>query len=223
MSADMIAATLWIPENKNPDWQAAEEALAQFTCPEDGFPADSPLSGHWLEDEIVDEYTDKEAKTNRERKAIVDGILSGALKVIRQAVEGHRRDTTYVIYAGWIVYITGGFSNGDVPTDTAEAIYKIGETGLLEAAGFFKKPDKVMAVVLESEHDTTVTLVPDEKAAEQVVADFCRQFWDRWVVDFADDPKPPAENSEVIEQFFAAAPSHWWETRRWVSTEKVAL
>ncbi len=222
MSADMMAATLWIRQNTKPDWRAAENALADFTCPKDGFPADSPLSGHWLEDEILDEYTGKEANTETKCKAIVDEILAGALKVVRQAVEGERRDTTYVIHAGWIVYISGGFSSGEVPTDTAEAIYKIGETGILEAAGFFRKPERVMAVVLESEYDTTVTLVADEKAAEQVVADFCRQFWSRWVVDFADDP-PPTDNSEVIETFFAAAPSHWWETRRWVSTEKVAL
>lgn len=222
MSADMMAATLWIPVNTKPDWRAAENALAELTCPENGFPPESPLSGHWLEDEILDEYTDKEAKNDTERKAIVDGILAGALKTIRQAVEGERRDTTYVIHGGWIVYISGGFSSGDIPTVTAEAIYKIGETGLLEAAGFFRKPERVMAVMLESEHATTITLVPDEKAAEQVVADFCRQFWGRWVVDVADD-SPPKDNSEVIETFFAAAPSHWWETRRWVSTEKVAL
>ncbi len=222
MSAAMIAATLWIPENKEPDWSAAEEALAKFTCPPDGFPEGHALKGSWLEDTLLADFEDDEATTDQDRKKIVDGTLAGTLRVVREAVEGERIDTTWIKNAGWVVYITGGLSNGDIPTDTAEAIHTISGTGILEAAGFFKKPDKVMAVVFESEYATTVDLVADEAAAEKVVADYCRQFWSKIVVTF-DDGTPPEDDKTVIEQFFSDAPPSWWETRKWVSTADVAI
>lgn len=195
MSSAMIAATLWIPENKEPDWSAAQEALAKFTCPPDGFPEGHDLKGSWLEETLLADFEDDEATTDQERKKIVDGTLAGALRVVREAVEGERNDTTWVKNAGWVVYITGGLSSGDTPTDTAEAIYMIGGTGILEAAGFFMKPDKVMAVVFESEHATTVDLVADEVAAEKVVADYGRLRRNPRTAH-RPDPRPRLEHRE---------------------------
>ena len=223
MASDMIAATLWLPEGKEPNWEAAHKALTAFKPPtEDGFPADSPLKDGWLEEDLLNRFIDADAVTEADRKKVTDKVLADALRTTREAYDFKTREMTTSTFAGWVVSITGGPTSGDSPTDAAEAIFTLSGTGILEAAGFFKKPDKVMAVVLESEHATTVELVADENAAEKVVADFCRQFWQKVVVTF-ESSQPPENDKEVIEKFFADAPSSWWEQRQWVSTENVAI
>lgn len=223
MGADMIAATIWLAQGTEPDWEKAETTLAGFTCPAGGFPEDHDLSDTIVEDMILGEYEDKEASTDKQRKEIVDGILKGAYQVVKDGVEGKRRDMTFSVFAGWVVYISGGLSWGDAPTDAEEAIRNLSGTGILEAAGFNTRPEKVMAVVLESKYDTTVTLARDEKEAEKVVAAFCREFWEK-VTDTDLYPEPPASDHETIERFFASDSSgNWWEKRTWVSTENLAI
>lgn len=222
MGAVMIAATIWLAEGTVPDWAAAEKALAEFECPADGFPKDHPLSDSWIGDTILMEYAEAEASTDEERKKVIDGIFAGALKVVRQAVEGERHDLTWITTHGWRVYLTGGVTSGDLPTDTCEAIGTLDGTGILEAAGFNTNPKTVHVVVLESEYATTVELVPTAADAELKVADFCRQFWDR-VVDDPNDDGPPTSNTEAIEKFFSIAPACWSEIRKETSVDHVAL
>ncbi len=222
MGADMIVSTLWLPDGVEPDWEAAEKAAAEFTCPAEGFPPDSNLHGSLIEDVLLGDFDHHEAKTDRARKEIVDGLIGGALKVVKAGVNGERRDLTWSQFAGWTVYITGGLSWGDTPTDCCEAITTLQETGILDAAGFYKKPQKVVAVTIESEYAHTVVLVPDEAAAEKEVAGFCRDFWSKIVSD-SDRSTPPDNDAEVIETFFDHAPSGWWESRQSVSTDRVAI
>lgn len=222
MGADMIVSTLWLPVGVEPDWEAAEKAAAEFTCSAEGFPIDSDLHGSLIEQVLLGDFEHHEAKTDKARKEIVDGLIGGALKVVKAGVNGKRRDLTWSQFAGWTVYITGGLSWGDSPTDCCEAITSLQDTGILEEAGFFRKPRKVVAVTIESEYAHTISLVPDEATAEKEVASFCRDFWSKIVAD--NDPSIPPENdADVIEEFFNHAPSGWWEKRQVVSTDQVAI
>ena len=72
MGADMLVATVWLAEGTTPDWPAAEKALADLTCPAEGFPAGSDLADTMTEDVILQEYNVKNATTDQERKKVLD-------------------------------------------------------------------------------------------------------------------------------------------------------
>lgn len=222
MGADMCAATVWLAHGTEPDWPAAEKALAELTCPAEGFPKGHQLNNTLLEDQILCDYEMEEANTDKKRKEILDGILAGALAVFKGAVNGERRDLTWSTHAGWDVYITGGLTSGDVPTDCYEAISNLDGTGILEAAGFNTRPKTVVVVVLESDYDTTVQIAADQKAAEQIVAAFCREFWDQVVFD-PHTKKTPESDFETIEKFFAHANGSWSEIRKETRVDHLAL
>lgn len=221
MGAVMVASTLWIAEGTTPDWTAAEKALGEFTCPAEGFPKNSELSGTQLEERILEDYEAEAPSTDQQRKEIVDAILIECLTTVKSLVGGELVEVACVSYAGWTVYFTGGLTHGD-SIEEVDAIDLLEGTGVLEAGGFFKKPEKVMAVVLESEHDTSVELVADAATAERKVAAFCRDFWVK-VVDTDQHPHAPESDEETIELFFEQANGSWWEKRTWVSTDQVAI
>jgi len=85
-------------------------------------------------------YIDKEDWVGRLGKDIVDeGFVSnlhGQLKNIEDACMGKRRDCTYLEFAPYRIYLTGGESWGDSPTSLFNDINDLEELGVLDACGF---------------------------------------------------------------------------------------
>lgn len=70
--------------------------------------------------------------------------LRADLKEFRRVVEAHdpgsqergSRDAAVCLFGGRPYIITGGMSSGDSPTEFSEVMQRLGEAGVLDAAGF---------------------------------------------------------------------------------------
>jgi len=117
MGADLILAATALRSGKQPDWAAAEswieglneESLGNFA---DIFSLDD-------EDEDLKER------------------LKGHLADFREGIDDDRwRDLTWITVGPYKVYVSGGMSWGDSPTESFNAINELVASGVLTAAGF---------------------------------------------------------------------------------------
>lgn len=126
MGMSMPIAALPIPDGVTPAWGALHEALDAMS--------DEQLAAlehdylYFLEGEELD------AESMRARLRQVAATVQGA-------IEGGSRELNELRVPGWRIYVTGGASWGDPPTELYEHFCDLGETGLAEAAGFLIELD----------------------------------------------------------------------------------
>jgi len=53
-------------------------------------------------------------------------------------INSHRRDVSWIDVGPYTIYLTGGMSWGDPPTDATEIFDRLTAAGVLDAMGFFK-------------------------------------------------------------------------------------
>ena len=85
-------------------------------------------------------YIDKEDWVGRLDEDIVDedfvSDLHGKLKKIEDAYADKRRDCTFIEFAPYRIYLTGGESWGDSPTELFNDITDLENLGVLDECGF---------------------------------------------------------------------------------------
>lgn len=143
MGADMLVYSLWIREDTNPDWTRAEEAVKALSWGTngDGLPklAEEGIAFTQLEGEHPD---------GPEADKALRELVGDELAVLKKAIdnygtrEGHR-EIARIGFDGWTVYITGGLSWGDRPTELSQTFDLLEELEITDAAGFFERGNAI--------------------------------------------------------------------------------
>lgn len=137
MGADMLAYSMWIREDKKPDWAAAEAAIKALRWGEDG----DDLPPH-AEEGVVFTQLEGEHENGPEAEAALQKVVGDHLALIKEGIENYGtrdglRELAALNFGGWTVYVTGGLSWGDRPTELSETFDALEELEILDAAGFF--------------------------------------------------------------------------------------
>jgi hypothetical protein len=122
MGADLVVSCLAIRVDRKPDWEAAHAWLKQNE--------DKAIDAWLLHEE---ELTDRDPPA---RSEIVE-LLHEAINEVANGLDGGSRQISWVRFGDYRIYMTGGMTWGDDPTDE----FGPWETfkcvpGLSEAAGF---------------------------------------------------------------------------------------
>jgi len=129
---DTLFASLPIHAGVSPDWNALDQAL-------DAMSADALTAFEPDLYSIDPKEVDPEQMRARLRKVAT---------AVRSAIEGGSRELDVLTVPGWRIYVTGGASWGDAPTDLFEHFRDLSITGLAEAAGFHIDPDSETSYLL---------------------------------------------------------------------------
>lgn len=131
MGADMIVAAAVLPKRTAPDWTSARGYIAALRA--------TRLRDRMGEEQVAEltDVCDVIPYISAQTMAELRSELRSALREFETAVDGSDRELTWLtLRNGDVVYLTGGMSWGDAPTELYEAMEKLVWTGVLEAAGF---------------------------------------------------------------------------------------
>lgn len=126
MGATLLLTYAVIDESGIPDWRAGRRHIASLQ--EDALAA-------WR-DEVDDEEFGDERAPERLAMDRVRRSLLADLEAFRDGVEGHRRDMDWLAVRGARVWVTGGMSYGDEPSDLSAPLKRLCSAGVLVAVGF---------------------------------------------------------------------------------------
>lgn len=141
MSQCMLTATIAVVDQEDLvlDFSAGRAALDTITDAADfGYTEEddleAELDGLIEDDEDLDDPVDRLKIFRRAGLEILDDLE--ALNLGRTGYESSEID--YIIVAGYRVFITGGMSSGDAPTDAAETFWAASQlpAAVLSAVGF---------------------------------------------------------------------------------------
>jgi hypothetical protein len=124
MGADLCLTYVTIRRDKKPNWDAGQAAInrldkkwkAAVKRDPDFVPDEDTFGGRDAEDIISD--------------------LKADLSDLKEGVKGLRRDMTTIIVGIWDIYVTGGMSWGDDPTDLYAGLRRLYDAGIIKACGF---------------------------------------------------------------------------------------
>jgi hypothetical protein len=111
----MCATALALRAGRQPDWAAGLEAIDELTA--------EPLI--WLADDLGFN-PDLDMKQR----------LRCALENARTAVEGRDRECAQLRFGPWTLFVTGGMSTGDAPTDLYDHFALLDLSGVAQNIGF---------------------------------------------------------------------------------------
>jgi hypothetical protein len=125
MGADMLVACFFEPFDKDfkPDWGRASKYLEEQIA-------------MWIKKDKVPSGIDYLG----EPEEAADAIRSH-LKEVKDAYEGGHRELTTLEFPPYRVYLTGGMSYGDSPSEIFNSINNLNELNLLDKAGFNEVPN----------------------------------------------------------------------------------
>lgn len=118
MGADLLIRAIALPFDVEPDWHAARKHI--WACDN-------------VESLDPDQYFDEGASLDDVQKELIDA-LNELIPVLDGS--GWARDIDCLPFCGHWLWITGGMSWGDSPTDTYDFIRQAETCGALSAAGF---------------------------------------------------------------------------------------
>ncbi len=119
MGADLLITALVVDENRELDYEAADRAIAALDAPD------------ILEPDFFDKDPDEPEGLEQIR-----ALLRADLRELREAIEGYF-EIALVHIRGATVYLTGGMTWGDGPTEVWDVIARLRAVrGVLRAAGF---------------------------------------------------------------------------------------
>lgn len=120
MGADLLITALMLDERREPDFEAAERAISALQGPDVTDP-------DWFDGHDPDESEGLEQ---------IRAVLRTDLRELREAIAGCR-EVAEMIVRGARLYLTGGMSWGDGPTEVWDVIARLRAVrGVLAAAGF---------------------------------------------------------------------------------------
>jgi hypothetical protein len=143
MGMDFNCYLAWIPSGQEPDWAAGKAAIdALAGTPPRDWPGsfvvyyDGELGAY---DVDLETMSDAVGRGHAQRAA---AHLRTDLVCVRDGLSGQRRDTALYDVPGLRLLISGGFSDGDPPSELAEAMSRLECAGVLEACGFNRDPQE---------------------------------------------------------------------------------
>ena len=123
MGADFLLASLVIDRERSPDFAAGHAAIERLSSDDV---------------EVRDEFFDEEPDTE-EGMAAIREALRDALSDLEHGLAS--REVEWICVRGATVYITGGMSHGDTPTELFGTIARLRAVkGVLAAVGFEGEP-----------------------------------------------------------------------------------
>lgn len=136
MSADMTIATIAVPaDREQPIAFESGRLMIEMISDADPFAFDNPESQ--LE-ELVDDF-DPDLHLDADGSPILEVAKQVGRRIVDALEEAlDSRETTFITVAGYRIYVSGGASWGDAPTEAADAIwhaYHLPES-VLRAMGF---------------------------------------------------------------------------------------
>lgn len=129
MGNDLLISTLAIQSDRKPDWDAARKLIPTLTAEE-------------LERAVFDwSGGDPPGDENGELdipacQKMLSEVLDEVWAIVENGIEHRHLYATPYIVPGWTVWITGGDSWGDSPSDEFDLFAAFLDSGLAEAAGF---------------------------------------------------------------------------------------
>jgi hypothetical protein len=114
MGCEMSISALACPTGRTLDWDAGSAAIDELSPGQIG--------------ELVDDFPLDEANP---REALHD-----ALERTRHAIMDGSRQSTPLYFGEWMIYLTGGLSWGDAPTDLYYEFWMLEAAGIATAIGF---------------------------------------------------------------------------------------
>jgi hypothetical protein len=139
MGEALILNAAVIDEDKIPDWIAAEQRIDTVTADE----VDDELEVleryvREPDDQPSDDQPGEDPDIDIER---LRRDLRSDLRAFREGVEDRRSDLDYLLVRGARVWVTGGPSWGDDPSDLCSPMRRLHAAGVLGAAGFDSEDD----------------------------------------------------------------------------------
>ena len=143
MSSAMLVYSMRIPRERKPGWDKEIAEEQKVKGGEDG----NDLTTAALDGQVFNEL-DGEYDNGPGAEAKLQETIAAHLEVVKDAIDGYgtvdyNRELGATSFGGWMVYITGGLSGGDSPTDLWDSISALDQLGLLEAAGCFDDTNAV--------------------------------------------------------------------------------
>lgn len=132
MGADLLVNAIAVRDNTEIDYDLGRfEAAHMVFSGELETLVDIYLADVYNPDEFYDPYT-KMTYEDAVRNHLLDQI-----RELEDSLTNHARDTTYLYFGGYTIYIAGGTSWGDSPGPTFQALQDLWEVpNVLEAMGF---------------------------------------------------------------------------------------
>ena len=136
MGACLMLTCAVIDDEKTPDWEAAELHIENMTVDEFD---DSPVLLDQFDPDLVSYHEDAENDDETSEKLNVEPLrdrLRADVREFREALDGERTDIDYLLVRGAKVWVTGGVSWGDQPSELSSPMHRLHLAGVLAAAGF---------------------------------------------------------------------------------------
>ncbi len=130
MSEVLMMTCAVIDEDNTPDWDAAERRITAIT--------ESELTDRT---DLAERFTADNGEDDPRSASEVDiealkRRLREDLREFREGLEGERTDLDYLLVRGARIWVTGGPSFGDEPTEMTNPMNRLELAGVLAAAGF---------------------------------------------------------------------------------------
>lgn len=143
MGADMLIYSLWIKEDTKPNWENAEKAIRALRWGNGG----DGLPPH-AEEGIAFTMLEAEHEDGPEAEAALQELIIGHLSELRRGIDNYgtrdgHREIARITFDGWHVYVTGGLSWGERPTDLSMTFDLLEQLEITDAAGFFENGDAI--------------------------------------------------------------------------------
>ena len=138
MGADMLIYGLWIREDRKPDWDKAEAAAKALRWGENG-----DALPRLAEEGVAFTILEAEHENGPEAEAALQELVTEHLALLRKGIDNYGtreglRELGRMTFDGWHVYVTGGMSWGERPTELAQTFDLLEQLEITDAAGFFE-------------------------------------------------------------------------------------
>jgi hypothetical protein len=136
MGECLILTCAVIDDDKTPDWDAAQQLIDGLTVEQ--FEDNAKLQEQFDPD-LITHHDDSSVDADA-REQLHTGPLRARLHAdlheFREGLNGDRADIDYLLVRGAKVWVTGGMSFGDEPSELCSPIHRLHLAGVLAAAGF---------------------------------------------------------------------------------------
>jgi hypothetical protein len=136
MGACLMVTCAVIDDEETPDWEAAELHIKNMTVDEFD---DNPVLLDQFDPDLVCYHEDAENDDETSEKLNIEPLrdrLRADVREFREGLDGDRADIDYLLVRGAKVWVTGGMSFGDHPSELCAPIHRLHLAGILAAAGF---------------------------------------------------------------------------------------
>jgi hypothetical protein len=136
MGAHLLLTCAVIDDDKTPDWEAARQCINDLTV--DQFQDNTMLLDQFDPDLLAyhEDAGSDEGSCEKLNAEPLRDRLRADVREFREAIDGDRTDIDYLIVRDAKVWVTGGLSWGDQPSELCSPMHRLHLAGVLAAAGF---------------------------------------------------------------------------------------